>query len=116
MTAIYSGINPISGGNSLSQQDKDKLSKLKIDGDGTKFLNDKMEYVEASGGSGNLTADLISNVTVGGVSENTKYTKGTSLETIIKDILVKYLPADLVFSLNPSKTLYKIGEVVNSID
>ena len=68
------------------------------------------------GGSGNLTTDLISNVTVGGVSANTKYTKGTSLETIIKDILVKYFPADLVFSLNPSKTLYKIGEVVNSID
>ena len=69
-----------------------------------------------SGGSDNLTTDLISNVTVGGVSANTKYTKGTSLETIIKDILVKYFPADLVFSLNPSKTLYKIGEVVNSID
>ena len=70
----------------------------------------------SSGGSGNLTTDLISNVTVGGVSANTKYTKGTSLETIIKDILVKYFPADLVFSLNPSKTLYKISEVVNSID
>ena len=69
-----------------------------------------------SGGSDNLTTDLISNVTVGGVSANTKYTKGTSLETIIKDILVKYFPADLVFSLNPSKTLYKIGEVVNTID
>ena len=69
-----------------------------------------------SGGSDNLTTDLISNITVGGVSANTKYTKGTSLETIIKDILVKYFPADLVFSLNPSKTLYKIGEVVNSID
>ena len=70
----------------------------------------------SGGGSDNLTTDLISNVTVGGVSANTKYTKGTSLETIIKDILVKYFPADLVFSLNPSKTLYKIGEVVNSID
>ena len=69
-----------------------------------------------SGGSGNLTTDLISNITVGGVSANTKYTKGTSLETIIKDILVKYFPADLVFSLNPSKTLYKIGDIVNSID
>ena len=80
---------------------------------------DKIPYSAATGGTGgsdNLTTDLISNVTVGGVSANTKYTKGTSLETIIKDILVKYFPADLVFSLNPSKTLYKIGEVVNSID
>ena len=75
-----------------------------------------VEGNSSSGGSGNLTTDLISNVTVGGVSANTKYTKGTSLETIIKDILVKYFPADLVFSLNPSKTLYKIGEAVNSID
>ena len=48
MTAIYSGINPISGGNSLSQQDKDKLSKLKIDGDGTKVLADNGEYIKVS--------------------------------------------------------------------
>ena len=75
-----------------------------------------VEGDSSGGGSSNLTTDLISNVDVGGVSANTKYTKGTSLETIIKDILVKYFPADLVFSLNPSKTLYKIGEVVNSID
>ena len=75
-----------------------------------------LNKISGGGGSSNLTTDLISNVDVGGVSENTKYTKGTSLETIIKDILVKYFPADLVFSLNPSKTLYKIGEVVNSID
>ena len=76
-----------------------------------------VEGASSSGsGSGNLTADLISNVAVGGVSENTKYTKGTSLETIIRDILVKYFPAELVFSLHPSKTLYKIGEVVNSIN
>ena len=86
---------------------------------GTIDSTNKHLYVvegDSSGGSSNLTTDLISNVDVGGVSANTKYTKGTSLETIIKDILVKYFPADLVFSLNPSKTLYKIGEVVNSID
>lgn len=48
MTAIYSGINPISGGSSLSQEEKDKVAKVKIDGDGTKVLADNGEYVELS--------------------------------------------------------------------
>lgn len=47
MSALFSGLDPISG-SSLSSQEKDKLNKLKTDGDGTKFLNDKMEYVTIS--------------------------------------------------------------------
>ena len=51
MPSIFSGLDPISGSSSssLSSQDKEKLNKLKTDGEGTKFLNDKMEYVEVSG-------------------------------------------------------------------
>ena len=51
MPSIFSGLDPISNssGSSLSSQDKEKLNKLKTDGDGTKFLNDKLQYVEVSG-------------------------------------------------------------------
>ena len=70
----------------------------------------------ASGGSCKLTKDLTTNIANGGINAGVTYKKDTDIEVIIRDLLVKYFPADLVFSLNPSKTLYKIGEVVNSID
>ena len=57
MPSIFSGLDPISSssGSSLSSQDQEKLNKLKTDGDGTKFLNDKLQYVEV--GSGNADID-----------------------------------------------------------
>ena len=68
------------------------------------------------GGSCKLTKDLTTNIANGGINAGVTYKKDTDIEVIIRDLLIKYFPADLVFSLNPSKTLYKIGEVVNSID
>ena len=68
---------------------------------------DKFETISGSGG-GNLTKELITNITNGGINSGTTYKKGTSIETIIRDLLIKYFPADLAFSLNPSTTLYKI--------
>ena len=70
MPSIFSGLDPISNssGSSLSSQDQEKLNKLKTDGDGTKFLNDKMEYVEASGGSGTTNYnDLLNKPSINGV-------------------------------------------------
>ena len=43
MASIYSGLTPISGGSSLSQEEKGKLAKIKTDGDGTKVLADNGE-------------------------------------------------------------------------
>ena len=100
----------------LTQEQQDYLIENNLIEDKLYVVTDVSDEGSSSDTSGNLTTDLISNITVGGVSANTKYTKGTSLETIIKDILVKYFPADLVFSLNPSKILYKIGDIVNTID
>ena len=77
----------------------------------------KWIYIEISGGgSCKLTKDLTTNITNGGINAGVTYKKDTDIEVIIRDLLIKYFPTDLVFSLNPSKTLYKIGEVVNSID
>ena len=70
----------------------------------------------ASGGSCKLTKDLTTNIANGGINAGVTYKKDTDIEVIIRDLLIKYFPTDLAFSLNPSKTLYKIGEVVNSID
>lgn len=44
------------------------------------------------GGSSVLTAILLANQTVGGVNSGTSYPIGTSLETIIRNILIKYIP------------------------
>ena len=57
MPSIFSGLDAISSsnGSSLSSQDKEKLNQLKTDGDGTKFLNDKLQYVEV--GTGNADID-----------------------------------------------------------
>ena len=70
----------------------------------------------ASGGSCKLTKDLTTNIANGGINAGVTYKKDTDIEVIIRDLLIKYFPTDLAFSLNPSKTLYKIGEVVNSIN
>ena len=77
---------------------------------GTKW--DKIDL----GGSSELSKDFTSNVEVGGVPVSTKYTAGTKLENILIDILVKYFPANLAFSISPSKTLYKIGDTVSTLD
>ena len=74
------------------------------------------DRINASGGSCKLTKDLTTNIANGGINAGVTYKKDTDIEVIIRDLLIKYFPTDLVFSLNPSKTLYKIGEVVNSID
>ena len=89
-----------------------------IDDKSMEFYDRDKDTFEAisSGGSSKLTKDLTSNVTVGGINAATTYKKDADIETIIRDLLIKYFPADLVFSLNPSKTLYKIGEIVNSIE
>ena len=77
---------------------------------------DMSSLVGSASSSGAITKDFTTNITVGGIDGGTLIAKDTSIEDVIKSILVKYFPADLYISLNPSKTLYKIGEVVYSID
>lgn len=63
-------------------------------------------YVASSSGGGSsvLEEDLTSNIEVGGIASGKKYEKGTSLETIIKNLLVKYLAPVASLSLTPSTT------------
>ena len=82
------------------------------------FNTDVSNWELLIGGAGvaELTQDLTSNIANGGINSGTTYTKGTSIETIIRDLLIKYFPADLNFSISPSKTLYKIGDTISTLD
>lgn len=67
-------------------------------------------------GGGNLTEDLTATVDIGSVSNGKKYAKGTSLEDIIRDILIKEVAPSVTLTLTPSDSLYDItGNGVDSI-
>lgn len=67
-----------------------------------------------TGGSSTLSADITSNVEVGGVPSGTNFVEGTNLEDIIKKILVKYLPPTATFTITPSNTLKLFGDTITS--
>ena len=67
-------------------------------------------------GSGSTTKEIIPNNPIGSIVKGTPIPKNTSLETIITNMLVKYIPATVVMSISPVKTLYKVGESVSTLD
>ena len=62
--------------------------------------------ITVSGGSAELTSDLTTVVTVGGIPAGTEYAEGESLETIIRDMLDPVLYPTLT---NPSASLATSG-------
>lgn len=67
-------------------------------------------------GSGSTTKEIIPNNPIGSIIKGTPIPQNTSLETIITNMLVKYIPATVVMSISPVKTLYKVGESVSTLD
>lgn len=66
---------------------------------------------------GVLTEDLVANVAIGSVTVGKKYTKGTNLETVLRDILITYQNPAIILNLNPATTLYNVvTDSVNVID
>jgi hypothetical protein len=59
-----------------------------------------------TGGSSVLESDFIATTAIGMVTNGKKYEKGTSLETIIRDILTTYQKCGLTVTLNPATELY----------
>jgi len=55
---------------------------------------DKFQNVTIDG-SDVLTSDVTSNVTIGGIEAGTTFTAGTSLESIIRQMLVAYITPTL---------------------
>lgn len=63
-----------------------------------------------------LEEDLTATVEIGSVTNGKKYLKGTSLEKIIRDILIKEVAPSVTLTLAPSDALYDItGDGVDSI-
>ena len=95
----------------------DKIYKLDIETVDGKFTTPNLKGADGQGGTGGsstLSADITSNVEVGGVPSGTNFVEGTNLEDIIKKILVKYLPPTATFTITPSNTLKLFGDTITS--
>ena len=85
-----------------------------VNGTTTATISDGADGQGGTGGSSTLSADITSNVEVGGVPSGTNFVEGTNLEDIIKKILVKYLPPTATFTITPSNTLKLFGDTITS--
>lgn len=74
------------------------------------------EEVPMGSGSGETETTFTSNVTVGGVDANTTFNAGTSIESIIKQMLIKYFAPEVSLSLNPSTSPVIEGNTIASVD
>lgn len=70
--------------------------------DGTELDAGKIDTTEG------LSQDLTATVAIGTVTSGKKYAKGTSLEAIIRDILIKEVAPSVSLTLNPTKLLYDV--------
>lgn len=71
--------------------------------------------IESAVIGGALQQELTTNVNIGGVTVNKSYPANTPLETILRDLLIKYIKAGASVSINPTTTVYKIGDSIDSL-
>lgn len=71
--------------------------------------------IESTTIEGVLQQELTTNVSIGGIAANKTYPKNTPLETILRDLLVKYIKAGASITINPTTTVYKIGDSIDSL-
>lgn len=91
----------------LTQEEYDKLPESeKKRTDIVYFVTDPNG--EPSGGSSILTQDLIASVAIGSVTKGKKYPAGTSLEIIIRDILISETAPSGVLTYMPDDKFYDI--------
>lgn len=60
-------------------------------------------------GSGVLEEELVTNVTVGGCAAGTRFEEGTSLEAILRKILIQEVPPTIKITVNPISGLFLKG-------
>lgn len=68
----------------------------------------KIDAGELQGGGGNLTFDLTATVDIGSVTSGKKYEKGTPLENIINDMLIKEVAPSVALTIVPATELYNV--------
>lgn len=101
-------------------EDAAKITDIVINEEGhliIKMSDDTYYDAGEFSANGSLTEDLTATVDIGSVTSGKKYVKGTSLESIIKDMLIKVESPSVSISLNPATTVYDIiEEQVESIE
>lgn len=75
---------------------------------------DKFQNVTIDG-SDVLTSDVTTNVAIGGIEAGTTFTAGTSLESIIRQMLVKYFAPVISLTINPSTSPVISGTTIASV-
>ena len=76
-----------------------------------KNVKEMLDYLAENGGEGasaELTEELTATTPIGSVTSGKKYAKGTPLESIIRDILIKIEAPAVVLSLVPSTAIYDV--------
>lgn len=71
--------------------------------------------VDEVGEGGALEADITPNVTLGGIESGTTLTAGMSVTDILTQLLVKYIGPEAMMTINPSTTLYKLGDSIDNL-
>lgn len=91
-----SGASNLSDLNDVSINNLQDWQVIAYNGATDKFQNVTME------GSSVLTSDVTTNVTVGGIEAGTTFTAGTSLESIIRQMLTTYIRFDVSMTMVPT--------------
>ncbi|MBQ0111648.1 MAG: hypothetical protein KBT03_00795 [Bacteroidales bacterium] len=76
-----------------------------------KNVKEMLDYLAENGGEGGsaeLTEELTATTPIGSVTSGKKYAKGTPLESIIRDILIKIEAPTVALSLVPSTAIYDV--------
>lgn len=109
------------------------IDRIKVDGDGTKFLNDKGEYVSIDAGvvsvngktgvvtviEGMLTEGVTAKgVTVGNITDGTVLANGMTFTDFVKKMLVKRIPATYtqpsVAFTQPNSQTVEVGTTISA--
>ena len=68
-----------------------------------------------SGGDTNLKQSLTVNNSLGSATAGKTYAANTPLETVLRDVLIKYIAPTVNFTISPTTTLYEIGKTASNI-
>jgi len=72
------------------------------------FTDDTTHDAGEMPNSSKLEEDLTATIEIGSVKSGKKYVKGTPLETVLRDILIKVEAPTVSLTLNPTKVLYDV--------
>lgn len=92
-------------------EDGSSIKTIEIDEDNhliVTLTDDSVIDAGSLGSGGVLSEDLIATTEIGSVKAGKKYEKGTPLEAILRDILIKVEAPSVSLSFNPTKTVYNV--------